>query len=291
MAAADQPLLERMTWFWHGHFATSSHKVRSAFLMYTQNATLRTAALGSFTTLARSMVVDPAMLIWLDGNDNTAQAPNENLSREFMELFTLGAGHYGEPDVKEAARALTGWVVDRETGRARFARRRHDDAPATLLGSTAGLDAPGFVDLVLAQPASAAFVVDRVWFRLVSATALTDASRERLVAAYGDRRGRPPRCSGRWPASRRSATRRARWSSPPVEWLTGLLRALGVRLADLPPKTAHADIDGAARHGPDPLRPTQRRGLAGRRGVADYRRCVLPVRDRPGGRGGGAAAQ
>ena len=80
------------------------------------------------------MIVDPAMLIWLDGNDNTAAAPNENLSREFLELFTLGRGNYTEADVQQAARALSGWRVDRDTGLATLVPARHDDRPTTILG-------------------------------------------------------------------------------------------------------------------------------------------------------------
>jgi hypothetical protein len=109
MVRADDQLRERMTWYWHGHFATSFRKVRVASLMLRQNETIRRLALGAFEPLAQVMIIDSAMLLWLDGNDNTAKAPNENLSREFMELFTLGQGPYTEGDVKQAARALTGW--------------------------------------------------------------------------------------------------------------------------------------------------------------------------------------
>ena len=118
MVRAEQPTRERLTWFWHGHFATSAQKVRVATLMLRQNETFRTGALGSFTDLAQALIVDPALLVWLDGNDNTAKAPNENLAREFMELFALGHGHFSETDVKEAARALTGWKLDRQAGEA-----------------------------------------------------------------------------------------------------------------------------------------------------------------------------
>jgi uncharacterized protein (DUF1800 family) len=106
MVAADQPATERLTWFWHGHFATSAKKVKTARLMLAQNQTFRTHALGRFAPLAQAMIIDPALLLWLDGNRNTRKAPNENLSREFLELFTLGHGHYSEADVREA-----GWTT------------------------------------------------------------------------------------------------------------------------------------------------------------------------------------
>ncbi len=238
MVATRAPLRERMTWLWHGHFATSSQKVHGAALMYEQNATLRAGALGPFAQLAQAMAVDPAMLLWLDGNDNAAQAPNENLSREFMELFSLGPGHYTETDVKEAARALTGWVVDRRSGTAEFRPRRHDDRPKTVLGTTSNLDAAAFVDLVLGQPASARFVVGRVWFRLVGPDSPGEPTLRRLVTAYGARGDLTAllRAITAEPAFRAESTSLVK---SPVEWLVGLLRALDVSPADLPPQQAN----------------------------------------------------
>ncbi|MDT7598073.1 MAG: hypothetical protein QOK26_150, partial [Pseudonocardiales bacterium] len=100
MAAVHAPFPERMTWFWHGHFATSVQKVKFAQLMYQQNDTLRRLGRGDFRTLAQAMIVDPAMLVWLDGGGNRVGRPNENLAREFMELFSLGVGDYSENDVR-----------------------------------------------------------------------------------------------------------------------------------------------------------------------------------------------
>jgi uncharacterized protein (DUF1800 family) len=228
MVAVRSPLVERMTWFWHGHFATSEQKVRGPRLMQRQNDTLRTQGTGSFTTLARSLVVDPAMLVWLDGQRNTAKAPNENLARESMELFLLGIGHYTEDDVRAAARALTGWTVDRNTITSRFVPRRHDSGAVTVLGSTAALDAGSFVDLVLSQPDSARFVAGRVWFRLVSPTPPPDAVVTRLTAAYGEDRDvlallRAVVAEPSFLDSTQTTVKQ------PVEWLVGLMRALGVR--------------------------------------------------------------
>ena len=114
------PLREKLTLFWHGHFATSNKKVESVALMDRQNETLRTHALGGFAALLEAMVADPAMLVWLDGGTSKKNKPNENFAREFLELFTLGAGHYSERDVREAARAFTGWV--RQDSRGGFIR-------------------------------------------------------------------------------------------------------------------------------------------------------------------------
>ena len=153
MVAVENPLVEKLTFGWHNHFATSATKVRSAAMLSAQNATLRAKGRGRFSDLAEAMVVDPALLLWLDGQQNTVKAPNENLSREFMELFTLGrSGGYTEQDVREGARALTGWTLDRQEGTATFVPRRHDAKPKTVLGTTANLDATGFVGVLL-EPA------------------------------------------------------------------------------------------------------------------------------------------
>ena len=129
MAAADRPFPERMTWFWHGHFATSVQKVKFANLMAIQNASQRRLGTGDFRALAQAMAVDPAMLLWLDGGGNRVGKPNENLAREFMELFTLGVGNYTEEDVRSAARALTGWTVNVASSSATFVPKRHDPGP------------------------------------------------------------------------------------------------------------------------------------------------------------------
>src|SRR5262245_34993876 len=113
------PLREKLTLFWHGHFATSNRKVQSVPLMLGQNETLRRGALGPFAELLSAVVVDPAMLVWLDGAGSKKAKPNENFAREFLELFTLGVGRYKEFDVREAARAFAGWVGDRDDFRQR----------------------------------------------------------------------------------------------------------------------------------------------------------------------------
>ena len=122
-----------MVLFWHNHFTSSFQKVRYPPALFRQNALFRREALGNFATLLKEVARDPAMLIYLDGMRSVARQPNENFGRELLELFTLGEGHYSEADIKAAARAFTGWTVDRETGqfqqpRAR-ARRRREDLP------------------------------------------------------------------------------------------------------------------------------------------------------------------
>jgi len=138
MAATDAPFPERMAWFWHTHFATSIQKVKFAKLMYGQNDTFRQLGRGDFRTLAQAMIVDPAMLIWLDGQGNKVGKPNENLAREFMELFSLGVANYTESDVREAARALTGWRLNYPSDTPAFAPRAHDPGPDCLNGLAVG---------------------------------------------------------------------------------------------------------------------------------------------------------
>ena len=228
MVAVEHPVVERLTWFWHGHFATSAQKVRAASLMLEQNATLRRLGTRSADGLARAMLRDPAMLIWLDGAKNTVGSANENLSREFMELFVLGHGAYAEVDVRETARALTGWTLNRKNGTASYRDRRHDDGDKTIFGSTARFDTDSFADLVLARPQVAPFVTGRLWFRLVSAGPPSADVSHRLVAAYGkdgDVRA-VLRAIAAEPAFRADGLGLVK---QPVEWAVGLMRAVGVR--------------------------------------------------------------
>ena len=152
MLCGPDPLTERLTLMWHNHFATSNLKVNDLGLMRRQNETLRSLNRAPFSRLLHAMVRDPALLIWLDAPDNTKVHPNENLGRELMEFFTLGVGHYTEDDVKQSARALTGWrMVGDEV---RFIPSRHDPGNKTILGHTAAFDADALVRALLDNPAT-----------------------------------------------------------------------------------------------------------------------------------------
>src|SRR5262249_7265318 len=126
------PLREKMTLFWHNHFATSNAKVRNIPFMLGQYRLMHRHALGNFRTLLREMSTDPAMMIWLDTSLSKKGMPNENYARELMELFSLGIGNYTETDVREAARAFTGWEI--KAGKAVFNPAQHDDGEKTVLG-------------------------------------------------------------------------------------------------------------------------------------------------------------
>jgi hypothetical protein len=164
------PLREKMTLFWHNHFATSIAKVGRATLMYAQNRLLRRHALGRFRPFLLDVSRDPAMIVWLDNNSNVKGKPNENYAREIMELFTLGVGHYTEQDVKEAARAFTGWHTSADGGAYEFSAGDHDDGPKTVLGRTGRWNGDDVVRILLDQPAAAPFLVRKLYRYLISET-------------------------------------------------------------------------------------------------------------------------
>ena len=181
MLSTPSPLTEKMTLFWHNHFATSQQKVRSANLMYRQNVMLRNYATGNFGAMLREVSKDPAMLIYLDGAQNRKGAPNENFAREVMELFTLGEGHYSEQDIKEVARAFTGWSIDPEAGEFRFRRLIHDEGSKTVLGNEGKFNGDDIITLLLQQSATSEFIVAKLWREFVSPE--PDAAAVKLLAA------------------------------------------------------------------------------------------------------------
>jgi uncharacterized protein (DUF1800 family) len=180
MQTTPWPLEERMVLFWHDHWATSiGSEAATVMLLMRQNQTLRLHALGSFRTMCEELTLDPAMLIWLSGSVNTLERPNENYAREFFELFTLGTipQVYGEHDIRESARALTGWNADM-TGLKRFYAAKHDTGTKTVLGRTitdAGdLEYKAIVDAALSQPVAPKFVA----YKLVQSFAYVPTTRD-----------------------------------------------------------------------------------------------------------------
>ncbi len=171
MIEGGHPLREKLTLFWHNHFATSYAKVRSTKLMFEQNVTLRKHALGKFHPFLLDMSKDTAMLVWLDSNRNVKGAPNENYAREVMELFSLGVGNYTEKDIQEAARAFTGWHHDTEVTKFEFNRDLHDPAEKTVFGKTGKFTGEDIVKLCCDKPSCATFLVSKLYTFLVSETA------------------------------------------------------------------------------------------------------------------------
>ncbi len=168
MVATPAPLTEHMTMFWHNHFVSSSQKVKPAQLMLRQNELLRRYALGNFGDMLHAVAKDPAMILYLDTQQDRKAQPNENFAREVMELFTLGIGHYSEQDVKEAARAYTGWSVDRTTGTFINRPAQHDNGIKTVLGRSGNFNGDDVLNILLAQPAAAEWITRKLWREFIS---------------------------------------------------------------------------------------------------------------------------
>ncbi len=157
---------EKMTLFWHNHFATSIAKVQRTTWMFNQNRLIRRHALGKFGPFLHEMSRDAAMIVWLDNNSNVKAHPNENYAREVMELFSLGVGHYTEKDVREAARAFTGWHTN--GGEFDFNARFHDDGAKTVLGQTGPWNGDDVLDILLKRNDCADFLVRKLYSYFVS---------------------------------------------------------------------------------------------------------------------------
>ena len=225
MVATNKPLQEKMVWFWHGHWATSIGKVNYAMPMLLQNQTFRKFALANFNDFSKVMFMDGALQIWLDGGDNTVKAPNENLSREMMELFLLGVNRYSETDVKELARAFTGYQVSRSSGVVVYNANRRDTKSVTILGKSAVMTPEDAISHLVSQPNCAQFIAERIWYRFISSQAPLPASHP-MIGAF----------AGRDTASLVAAlVNSSDLANPqyemvksPVEWFVGVCRALGL---------------------------------------------------------------
>jgi uncharacterized protein (DUF1800 family) len=177
MVTSPCPLQEKMALFWHGHFATSIRKVKIPYMMYLQNQTFRAHGLGNWKDLVTAVSQDPAMLVYLDNTRSRVGAPNENYARELMELFTLGEGHYTEQDIKESARAFTGWMLDdkkyafrdatalqpKTKAGKKFKDLFHDDGTKVFFGQEGNFDGHDIIRIILEQEQAAKFMVSKLW--------------------------------------------------------------------------------------------------------------------------------
>ena len=162
MLYTQRPLQEKLTLFWHTHFATANSKVANAVLMLNQIQLFRESGLGSFETLLQKVTRDPAMLNWLDNRLNRKGAPNENFAREVQELFTVGIGNYTEQDIKEAARAFTGHSLDRANTYV-FNAAQHDNGQKTFQGQTGNFNADDILGILVRNPATARFLTTKLF--------------------------------------------------------------------------------------------------------------------------------
>lgn len=179
MVKGPSPLQEKLTFFWHGHFTTSARDERSAWLMWQQNELLRRQAAGNFKQFVRAISRDPAMLDYLNNQQNRKQSPNENYARELMELFTLGIGNYTENDIKESARAFTGWAHDGDE----FLYRRgdHDNGDKVFFGRKGDFDGDDIIDIIFQHKAVAPYIAGKLWSHFVY-----ENPEPELCAALGD---------------------------------------------------------------------------------------------------------
>lgn len=162
------PLREKMTLFWHDHFATSIQKVKQPVLMLNQNELFRQRAFGSFRGLTQAILMDPAMLLYLDSGSSRKGHPNENFAREVMELFTLGEGNYTEADVHAAARAFTGYELDPLNGKVTHNHKHWDESDKTILAKTGPFTGKDVINLIFDKPQPATFMARKIWQFFVS---------------------------------------------------------------------------------------------------------------------------
>lgn len=223
MVATQRPLQEKMVWFWHGHWATSIGKVNFALPMLKQNQLFREYALANFKDMSQAMLLDGALQIWLDGNENTVKAPNENLAREIMELFILGVNRYTEDDVKEVARALTGYQVVRSSGVVSINPRRRDQNSVTVLGKSSVMNGEDVISHLVNQPDCANFLAERIWYRFIS-SAQPLPTKHSSISAFNEKviaRGLAHLIQG-------DDLKNPQYSmvKSPVEWFVAVCRAL-----------------------------------------------------------------
>jgi uncharacterized protein (DUF1800 family) len=247
MIMTPHSLRERMTLFWHNHFATSNAKVNNPGLMLRQNQLLRSQALGSFPEMLKAIARDPAMLLWLDAATSRKSRPNENYAREVMELFTLGRGHYTERDVQEAARAYSGSFIQGEVFREIAAQ--HDDGEKCILGQTGRFHGDDVARILLEQPACARFLCRKLYAHFVNELEpppddviepLAEAFR---VSGYQNRTPVEIILRSRHFFDRSNLRKRVK---SPIELLVGTVRALEITR---PTVSAEALADQAARMG------------------------------------------
>ena len=226
---ARDPLEEKMALFWHGHFASNEGKVRDYRKLLQQVELFQKHGTGNFRNLMIAVAQDPAMLSFLDAGVNVKGASNENFAREIMEMFTMGVGHYTEKDIREAARAFTGWnyvdlkfVVNKE---------QHDDGEKTFLGKTGKFDGVDIIDIIMQQPVTADFIAGKI-YRYLRARGSSPELQKQLGAVLRDSPiTRSRRCSKRF-SCRAISTARRRWAreiKSPVELAVSTYHKLGLK--------------------------------------------------------------
>ncbi|RLA76948.1 MAG: DUF1800 domain-containing protein, partial [Epsilonproteobacteria bacterium] len=254
----NAPFEEKMVLFWHNHFTSSLKKVPQIALMYRQNQLFRRYALGNFAKMLHSIVEDPAMLIYLDNRANRKKRPNENFARELLELFTLGEGHYSEQDIKELARALTGYSIDKHMS-FRFKKKLHDSGEKSIFGHRGDFNAHQAVDIILEQNATAEFIVGKLWKAFVSEES-DDMEIKRLAQYFRDQKYELKPIINAILTSKAfmELSNRGTLIKSPIELIVGTLRTFNTTAFDL--KIA---LQYSRRLGQDLLNPPNVKGWSG----------------------------
>jgi uncharacterized protein (DUF1800 family) len=233
MRRTKRPLQEKLTLFWHGHWATSAEKVKSAYALWLQNTTLRRFAAGNFKQMAVAVSQDPAMLFYLDNAQSRAAHPNENYARELMELFTLGIGNYTEEDIRNSARAFTGWSIDRD--RIAFVDRRfmHDGGEKEFMGRRGRFTGRDIIDILFDQPAVGPYMAKKLWSFFAHENPAPELVAQ-LAATFREAQWETKPLLRRMFLSRAFYGRDAMHTQikSPVQWLVGTARLLDAPLPD-----------------------------------------------------------
>jgi uncharacterized protein (DUF1800 family) len=260
MLHTQRPLEEKMTLFWHGHFATANYKVDHPAWMWQQNQTFRTYALGNFREMLRAVSRDPAMLVWLDCEENRKGHANENYGRELQELFTMGVGSgYTEQDVQQAGRAFTGWRIDRTNNCFQFDPSQHDDGIKTYLGETGNFNGDDILDIIVRQPATAHFLSTKL-FRFFVHDSPSETDLQPLINAYFDSGYEVRAMLAAIFQSQEFYRPQARYANikSPTEYLVTLMRTL-----DAPMSTAQGSFDHVREMGQELFNPPNVKGWSG----------------------------
>lgn len=245
MIDSQSQLTERMTLFWHNHFTSSFKKVKSPYLLYHQNLLLRQNATGNFANLLHKIARDPAMVLYLDTQTNLKGSPNENFARELLELFTLGEGHYTEMDIKEGARAFTGWSVNRKTGKFRLRSKQHDSGEKQFMGNKGNFDGDEIIEILLKDPRTALNITRKLWIEFVTETPDPDQikklSRQFKDSGY---ELKPLIRSMLMSRAFRDPAARGTLMKSPVELTVGTIRALEIPVLETRPLVHYGRVLG-----------------------------------------------
>lgn len=231
LRSSNAGLHERMTWFWHGHFATGSDKVGNLPMLHAQQQLLRTHAMGNYATLLRSMATNPAMMLYLDLSGSSVEAPNENFARELMELFTIGPGNYTEDDVKAGALALAGYEVDYNTGAVTKKPDRSLGGEVVFLGRRGRLTLDDVVDVLLAHEATATAVSSKVYHHLIGVRPTSDRQ-QKLAQLFRNAKYEVRPLVEDIVRGEEFLTSRMNRAKLPIEWWVGALHAVEPFRAD-----------------------------------------------------------